>query len=31
MSVYAIAKILKITDKTVTKALRHYESAAKGT
>jgi len=30
MSASAIAKILKTTDKTVTKALRHYESGPKG-
>ena len=30
MSVGAIATILKITDKTVTKALRQYESGPKG-
>ncbi len=31
MSVSAIARILKTTDKTVTKALRHHESGLKGT
>ena len=31
MSVCAIAKIVKITDKTVTKALRHHESGPKAT
>jgi DNA invertase Pin-like site-specific DNA recombinase len=31
MSACAIARMLKITDKTVTKALRHYESGPKGT
>ena len=30
MSASAIAKMLKISDKTVTKALRHYESRPKG-
>jgi hypothetical protein len=30
MSASAIAKILKTTDKTMTKALRHYESGPKG-
>jgi hypothetical protein len=31
MSARTIAKILKVTDKTVAKALRHYESGAKRT
>ncbi len=31
MSASAIARTLKTTDKTVTKALRHYESGRKGT
>ena len=31
MSASAIARILKVTDKTVAKALRHYESGRKGT
>jgi DNA invertase Pin-like site-specific DNA recombinase len=31
MSASAIARILKITDKTVTKALRHYERGPMGT
>jgi len=31
MSACAIARMLKITDKTVTKALRYCESGPKGT
>ena len=31
MSASAIARTLQTTDKTVTKALRHYESGPKGT
>jgi predicted transcriptional regulator len=31
MSVCAIARILKLTDKTVTKALRHQKSGPKAT
>jgi hypothetical protein len=31
MSACAIARILKTSDKTVTKALRHYERGPKGT
>jgi len=31
MSACAIARVLKVTDKTVTKALRYHESGPKGT
>jgi HD superfamily phosphohydrolase YqeK len=31
MAVCAIARVVKVTDKTVTKALRYHESGPKGT